>query len=434
MSTRSLLGALRAARSAMVAHPQEHPTVVQSVLETLRVVRGEFGDDTDFTLTIVGSHLWREREPLPHESLEFVDLLATLRGVGVETVTFSAPVQVNDLRKLVAFAAGISPEPPDGTSIRINRWPHSREELGIVEDTLSPRVRYVEAMDTLKVAMLAVGHDRPIDLDDASRAVDHLLEVTFADPAAALLLSTLKSHDGYTLYHSVNVTILALTMAQAAGMEPEAVRMLALGALLHDVGKAKLSSGLLMSSGRLDPDDWREMQRHPHEGARAILSSGTSGHELAAVIAHQHHARFDGTGYPELGAGRPHPMASLVAVADVYDALTTRRAYRRAESPTRALLALVRGAGSEFDPAMVDLLISIVGAYPVGAVLELDDRSLLVVTAAPGGDRVEGLLVRDPDGERLDTPEPLVVDEGRVMEQIPADIVDIQPAEYVDVL
>jgi putative nucleotidyltransferase with HDIG domain len=435
VNTRTVLVAVRQARNAMGLYPQEHPAVVHAVLESLRAVRDSMESAGDITYTIVDTHLYRERTPLPHESLEFIDLLASLRGVGIESITFAAPVQVNDLRKFVAFAAGLTHEPPDAGSVRINLLPYSREDLGLGDDDAGPRHRYAEAMDVLKRSVLAVGQDEPVPMAAAAAAVDRLLEVASSQPSVALLLASLKSHDGYTFYHSVNVAILSLAMGQAAGMEPEATRTLALGALLHDIGKAKVDARLINSPGRLSSEEWAEMRRHPQEGAAAILASAAPGQEFAAVVTFEHHARFDAAGYPRLGYARPpHPYSSLVSVADVYDAITTRRSYRRAESPARALLHLAQGAGTQFDPRMVDLLVSMLGVYPVGAVLELDDTSLVVVTAAMAENRIEGLLVRTATGERLDHPEPVVVDERRVVEQLPADVVDIQPAEFIDLL
>ncbi|MEX1288747.1 MAG: HD domain-containing phosphohydrolase [Acidimicrobiia bacterium] len=434
MSARSFLSSFRQAKNAMGLYPQEHPTVVAGVLSTLKALRESMAGEGDVTFTLAEGHLYREREPLPHESLEFSDLLASLRGAGIETMTFSDPVQVNDVRLLIAYAAGIGTEPPAVGSVRLNEYPYSLEDLGIAESD-SPRTRYAAAMDTLKRAMLSVGHDERIPMADATLAVERLLEVTVAQPSAALLLATLKSHDGYTFYHSVNVAILSLAMSQAIGMGPTAAKTLALGALLHDVGKARVDARLLTTAGRLGPDEWAEMRRHPQEGALAILSSAAPGQEFAAVVAFEHHARFDRTGYPLLGyARRPHPYSRLVTVADVYDALTTRRAYRRAESPTRALLTLAKGAGTEFDPSMVDLLVGMVGVHPVGAVLELDDGAIVVVTSAPNDARIEGLLVQTAAGERLDTPEPVVVEEHRVVEQLPADVADIQPSQFLDLV
>jgi putative nucleotidyltransferase with HDIG domain len=425
--------AFRQAKNAMGLYPQEHPAVVSGVLGTLKAVRESMAGEGDVTFTVVEGHLYRERDPRPHESLEFSDLLGALRGAGIETITFSDPVQVNDVRMLIAYAAGLSGDTPTG-SVRLNEWPYSPEDLGLVESD-SPRMRYAAAMDTLKRAMLSVGHDERIPMTDATVAVERLLEVTVSQPSTALLLATLKSHDGYTFYHSVNVAILSLAMAQAIGMDDHASKTLALGALLHDVGKARVDARLLTSSSRLGPDEWAEMRRHPQEGALSILQSAAPGQEFAAVVAFEHHARYDRTGYPLLGyARRPHPYSRLVTVADVYDALTTRRAYRRAESPTRALLTLAKGAGTEFDPRMVDLLVGMVGVHPIGAVLELDDTSLVVVTAAPNDSRIEGLLVQTADGERPAEPEPVVVEERRVVEQLPADVVDIQPSAFLDLL
>jgi len=221
--------------------------------------------------------------------------------------------------------------------------------------------------------------------------------------------------------------------------EPSGINVdhIALGALLHDIGKAKVDESILSSPEGLSTEQEEVVYSHPAEGARAILRAGGPDHYLASVIAFEHHMGLAGSGYPVIPGGpAPHPASRLVAVADSYDALTTRRPYRRAETPARAQVILRRGAGSDFDPTMVDLLHQVLGVHPVGSVLRLDDGALALVhvTSRDRTGPVQCLLVRGPDGAELADPEPMEVDQRRIIDQLPAETVDIQPSAFLDLL
>jgi HD-GYP domain-containing protein (c-di-GMP phosphodiesterase class II) len=204
--------------------------------------------------------------------------------------------------------------------------------------------------------------------------------------------------------------------------------------VLHDIGKTAVSTSVLNYPGRLNAEQWKEITIHPQEGALAILAAGGPGHEISATVAFEHHARFDGAGYPGISrTRRPHVYSRLVAVADTYDAITTRRSYRRAETPNHALNALLSGAGSGYDPDLVRTFIDLMGIYPPGSILEIPDGSLVVVvskSSEPGGP-LDALLVRDPSGRDID-PEPYAVRPDEVRRQLLAQQVDIDPAALLE--
>ncbi|NNC75704.1 MAG: HD domain-containing protein, partial [Acidimicrobiia bacterium] len=234
-----------------------------------------------------------------------------------------------------------------------------------------------------------------------------------------------KSHDEYTYFHSVNTSILALALGRLVGLERDDLLPIGMGSLLHDIGKVAVQPETLQHPGRLDDDQWREIQLHPQEGAQAIMAAQGPGHELAATIAFEHHARFDGKGYPAVNRERrPHVFSRLVAVCDTYDAITTRRSYRRAETPNRALRVLLTGMGGHYDPDLVRVFIKMMGVYPTGSILRDTTGSLVMVAPHEGGQAEElpGLLVRTAGGELLDVPEPQPIIMANVVEQIlPAD-------------
>jgi hypothetical protein len=147
----------------------------------------------------------------------------------------------------------------------------------------------------------------------------------------------------------------------------------------------------------------------------------------------EHHSRFDGTGYPHVNARRvPNPFSSMVAVVDVYDALTTRRRYRRAETPNRALETLLGDAGTSHHPDMIRAFIQLMGIYPPGSILRRSSGEVVVVTGSNGGQtQLKGVIAIDSSGSKVE-PEPVVIHTEDVVEQLLPDRCGIDPASLLE--
>jgi putative two-component system response regulator len=142
-------------------------------------------------------------------------------------------------------------------------------------------------------------------------------------------------------------------------MKPGYVQMLYLTSPLHDIGKVAIPDAVLLKPGKLTPDEFEVMKTHTITGARTLGAALASHPEadflvMAKQIAESHHERFDGSGYPQGLKGTSIPLCGrIVALADVYDALTSKRVYKEAFSHERAREIIVQGAGSHFDPDLV---------------------------------------------------------------------------------
>lgn len=157
-----------------------------------------------------------------------------------------------------------------------------------------------------------------------------------------------------TLRHSCRVSAFTLLMAREVGMSAAALRALEVGALLHDIGKAGIPHNVLMKPGKLNEAEWAIMKLHPQLGLD--LLNGLPGLERESEIIYGHHERFDGTGYPRGLAGDAIPLsARIFAIADMLDALTSERCYRRSTTLPAARMEIRGGAGSHFDPAALTL-------------------------------------------------------------------------------
>jgi HD-GYP domain-containing protein (c-di-GMP phosphodiesterase class II) len=173
------------------------------------------------------------------------------------------------------------------------------------------------------------------------------------------LLSPVKSYSNYTYVHSINVSILSIFQAESLGMSGKMLHDIGLAALLHDVGKLFIPPEILEKKGTLDESEFTAMSNHPAYGT-AYLARINGLARIAPIVAFEHHRKYDGTGYPKLkmGAKQQHPGSQIVAIADVFDALRSWRPYRKSLEMDAVLAIMKKGAGTDFNPFLVDNFIS----------------------------------------------------------------------------
>lgn len=166
--------------------------------------------------------------------------------------------------------------------------------------------------------------------------------------------------DNETSQHIMRMSHFSYLMAKACGYSEEAAEELLHAAPMHDVGKIGIPDNILQKNGKLDEAEWAIMQQHPTIGANIIGQHDKGMLKLAADIAQNHHEKWDGSGYPQglRGEDIPH-QARIVAITDVFDALTSVRPYKRAWSIEEAVDLIRRESGKHFDPALVDVFLSI---------------------------------------------------------------------------
>ena len=177
----------------------------------------------------------------------------------------------------------------------------------------------------------------------------------------AYLLRSLSSvYEVYT--HSVNVVTYGIALAQRAGeSDPATLRELAIGALLHDVGKSKIDPAIINCRGTLTNEQWEMMKRHPNHGHEMLAATGTIG-EIALDIVRHHHERLRGAGYPDnlKGSSISH-FVRMITIADIFDALTTDRPFQKARSTFAALNLMRSQVANDLDPDFFRIFVSMMG-------------------------------------------------------------------------
>jgi putative nucleotidyltransferase with HDIG domain len=401
-------------------YPTTHPSVVQSSAELVTAVSQlfKFGFER-VTINIYKGTLFVENQVFPEESVTYQKLLEELLAHGISAITFSHPLEPAD----IAAAIDLLSDARIGDIDAANQFLHARgvTSIAVAETTTlesaadeekerQVRARARESYDAGVGAMRDIEGQaklgKVMEVDALQRVVTSLLDNLFQDPAAVLGLTAIKGHDDYTLNHSINVCILAISLGASLGLTADELRSLGLAALLYDIGKVRVPEDILNKPGPLTTEEWQTIKRHTDEGAD-LLKRVQLLDRMPMIVAYEHHQRHDLMGYPDAGGTEQHLFSKIVAVCDAYDAMTTMRPFRREIRPDKAVAVLMQGREKAYDPAVVKALIAMLGIYPMGAIVVLDNGSTAVVYRVNNDDllhpRVKVLI--DPEGRWLETPE-----------------------------
>ncbi len=208
------------------------------------------------------------------------------------------------------------------------------------------------------------------------------MSASSSEGTLSALVNALDAREHETEAHSRRVGEYALHLAEVMGMAPAAREDIRKGALLHDVGKIGISDRILLKPGKLTPEEWVEMRRHPEIGYWIL--AGSLELRVSSEIVIAHHERWDGEGYPHRLTGEEIPLgARIFSVVDTFDALTSNRPYRRGESYESARSEIEMNAGTQFDPIVVEHFLRV----PPGVWQDIRSRTLVECSRVPGSPR-----------------------------------------------
>mgnify|MGYP000975230112 CR=1 FL=1 len=224
--------------------------------------------------------------------------------------------------------------------------------------------------------------NRHLDIS-ADLAEDMVVKILNKDEYLVNVVA-IKDYDNYTYSHSMCVAVLSVLIGIRMGYSERELKELALSGLLHDIGKVDIPIEIINKHGALTESEFAEIKKHPLKSVEHIRSCCALSQMVLAGVA-EHHEKYDGTGYPYGLQGENICIyARILALADVYDALTSERAYRQAWSPSEAIEYMLTQGNTHFDYELLQTFLKTVVAYPVGSIIRLSDDSLgLVVRTSP---------------------------------------------------
>jgi putative nucleotidyltransferase with HDIG domain len=247
------------------------------------------------------------------------------------------------------------------------------------EELKTSRKVHSEANKIISNVMHDARIGKQIELERIDPVVEEMTNTILRNKDALLSLCRIKNKDDYTFLHSVSVGALLISFAHALGFNRDAIKMLGIGGMLHDIGKTKVPNEILNKPGKLTEEEFIIMKSHVTHSC-VILRQTTGILQASLDVASQHHERFDGSGYPlQLKSSEMSVYGQMASIVDVYDAITANRCYHKGMEPTVAVRKMFEWSKYHFNPKLFHAFVRTVGIYPVGTLVMLESGKIGVV-------------------------------------------------------
>ena len=420
---RSFIIALHGATRAIRLYPVENEAVKKALDDITAVTTEILTREGEFELRVTSEFIFinqtRLRLDLDNYA-SFTQILSVFRGAGVGIARVMPDVQPRDWLVFLSALQAPSSEAAEDRFVdvaeRLTAGGVTLIEVGPpsgVDDDGDFRERakeaakrtYSQSVAATKDVINSVRMGRGVNLKKIKRVVQGIVDQILNEETSILGLTTIRDYDEYTFTHSVNVCIFSVALGRRLGLGKRQLYDLGLAALFHDVGKSRVPVDVLNKVEQLTDTDWRYIAAHPWMGLLTLFQLRGQ-QELpyrAMTVAYEHHMKCDLTGYPKNVRPRMLSIFSkIVAIADGFDAATSRRSYQTDPLSPAAVLAGMRDNPRRgLDSVVVKAFINLLGVYPVGTLVVLDTFELAIVHSAnPNPDGVSRPIVRVVSDER----------------------------------
>jgi putative nucleotidyltransferase with HDIG domain len=401
---RRLLKQIPAAIKNAQLYPLDHPYFIHSLTLVQETLAELFKYRPEATFNIVENELYFGNMALVEDTLNLHQFIEEFEKRKINSLTFLSALSREELISFMQIMGRETADNCDSTMVadkikeknikNIQLGTVIQSEVGTGADGGGREVMRFDAqtrnksqgmffgsIGVIKQIMQNVENNQAFSLDNVHRVVTDIAGVINNNDKYLLGLTTIKNYDEYTFNHSVNVAILSLYLGKLLGLNLEQLHLLGEAAMLHDVGKVRIPKEILNKQGMLTPAEWKVMESHTVEGAE-VLSKVTGISDLSLAVAFEHHLHYDLSGYPKTERLREiNLLTRLVTICDVYDAATSLRVYHAPVLPAKVIALIISKKGSFFDPVFAKAFVQMMGVYPVGSLVRLDNNELAVVYA-----------------------------------------------------
>jgi putative nucleotidyltransferase with HDIG domain len=406
---RRLAAAVRAADLYSTGHP-----LVQRAIDALDTASRQVVPATGSVVVgFIGDAVVVNDARLPKASASLAGFVRHVRERGIDKITITDGVGRDEFRALVEDIGDRHSSVPLSDRLSTRGVRHITFGKITVDEPADDRAGieaarkvYATAVETAESLWNAAKTGDQPDPGVARTIIESLAKVVTQDRTSLMALTALKKYDNYTFTHMVNVSVLAMAQARALNVQGALLREFGFAALMHDIGKVNTPLEVLNKPDKLTREEFEIMKRHVVDGAH-ILRRTPEMPALAPIVAFEHHLKQDLSGYPEkIGARDLNLCTMIVSIADVFDALRSKRPYRDG-LPTKRIRAIMEEQDSPaFNQKLLKRFVNLMGLFPAGNLVRLNTDELAVVITEHPNDpfRPQVKILYDGGGARLEAP------------------------------
>jgi HD-GYP domain-containing protein (c-di-GMP phosphodiesterase class II) len=357
---------LNAAISNTRLYAAEHPQVVRNLESAHQEMRRLLGErQPELTLIILDDEVLVDHRALTGRTPQLDQLAQWLRQAAIERITFSDQITLAELARFVKELAGAEHEVVHSAEgiklgkVNIQQTQPLAQQAETFSLETKQRLQALDlvrdrSQDELKSLFHDIHQSKQISAKGIAEIVQGFLNGMLSNVNPLHMLASLKSSDEYTFTHAINVCLLTMAQAESLGIRDAPLYDIGIAGALHDAGKMFVPDDILNKPGKLTDDEWIHMRDHSLGGAQYLLRlEGLP--RLVFLGALEHHICYDGSGYPDLGSQwRPCLVSQMIAIADLFDAMRSRRPYKEPKPDDLILKILQQERGTTYNPVLVD--------------------------------------------------------------------------------
>ena len=397
---RGFISALQTAK----LYGTQHRNFTKALDAAFEGFQAAFQEKAELVFGIIGEELAFEKEILFDLSRNLKSMILYLKKRGIERMVFYRPMSKEELRIFLEYvnadkelgarkpdeylaSAGVRNIIAGKLGVTDGRGGQGGSGGGGGQGSANYGSLYAGSMGACQLAMDAVLTAGKVNVAQLRTDMANIFDGLLTCHQELLKLTVLKRYDMNTFTHILNVSILSMFFAFKSGLPKDEILEIGVAAVFHDIGKVYIARSLVKKPDRLTDEEFETIKGHTLFGAEVLLTYIDEMGMLPVLVAFEHHLKSDLKGYPKVAFPRqPHLASRMVAVCDIYDALFSRRSYKAGLAPNVIYDIMMKEKLKMYCPEMVDHYFRLIGVWPVGCIVVLNDGRTAIVRDANEAD------------------------------------------------
>ncbi|MBI5587782.1 MAG: HD-GYP domain-containing protein [Deltaproteobacteria bacterium] len=401
----AILKNINGALKSRKLYPPGHPAVSAPINKLSTTLEDSLKTTNNIVVGLVNEALVFEDDLIVEGEKLYPDIIRYMNEKSVNAIIFERGFSLKELTALLDVLSGADILTGHALQKDLSARGITHISLkSIPEGKRNILEIYNGAVGVVKNVMGEVRMGKIPRAEPVNEIIGEITESVFSDQNAIVGLTMIKNYDDYLYNHSVNVSIISLSLGRAMKLTEEQLHAVGVAALLHDIGKTGVAENIIRKPGGLSSEEWDKIKEHPLLGSNIIKRMEGMDETIGRLI-YEHHVKYDHSGYPQTSSSL-HPLSQIITISDAYDALTTLRVYQQPHSPVEAVKVMSNFSGRHFNPDTLKAFVNMIGLYPVGTMVRLstNEIGLVVKVDCEAGDCPVIKVLYGKDGNELDAP------------------------------